>query len=380
MSDFFKAAREIAATAGHPLVNTGHLLVAIVRDGCLDILQQVNCWASLAALYEILPPEPLDEKFAVGTAKYASPNFLTLEFNHAIGKFYTANELLLALLSMHESTMARAILRRLNVDQDKMAEDLREKIAGPLTAATWIDTALTSAHPPLPHPDAVQEAAQRLRQLSHELPGLRYSAAIRLIHTGGLVGVSDEAYLEAVCEEGQKEAKGLNELADKLHKIPAALSWLNETIGGGNFVVTASSVDRSVFGYGNTRIEVKVDGVVPSIVAPCKSLGLDSPEPSSEESIDKARFEMLQTGGKIGERLLDPNKTYSDEEANQMLVDTGMFAQVKDEEVLFAWSDGDSEGANSCPNGHHKLEGECHYDYCSCCCTRCKAQCEKYGR
>lgn len=32
-----------------------------------------------------------------------------------------------------------------------------------------------------------------------------------------------------------------------------------------------------------------------------------------------------------------------------------------------------------CPQGHHKLEGECKFDYCRCSCVRCKIQCERNG-
>lgn len=42
--------------------------------------------------------------------------------------------------------------------------------------------------------------------------------------------------------------------------------------------------------------------------------------------------------------------------------------------------EGYGRDADVCPSGHHKLDGDCMYDYCRCTCERCKEQCEKYGR
>lgn len=34
---------------------------------------------------------------------------------------------------------------------------------------------------------------------------------------------------------------------------------------------------------------------------------------------------------------------------------------------------------NSCPQGHHTLDGECRYWFCSCRCNRCRKQCDEGG-
>ena len=194
---------------------------------------------------------------------------------------------------------------------------------------------------PLPNPDTIRQAAALLGSLANELPTLRYRNALHVVRGMTLTEADEEKYLKLSQEGAVKEAEHVKKVSEAL-------------LGA-------------------------LDGTVELFARHAAKQPKEQPEP--------VKFEPLCLGSATSnfiEAMTGMEKFKRDYKGCKPLswIDetiTGDCTPPPAGTGKLAADLGGSDPIEECPLGHHKLEGDCRYWYCSCQCTQCVKQCEECG-
>ena len=335
--DIFRYARYAARRSGHEMAGSGHLLLAISKElnreerVCLGD-DRFDYPKLLAALYEILPPS---EILSSTTKVLISPCFMQVE--KAAQRYEDFDRLTDSLIWMlsSESSTAGAMLYKLGIDKTTFLRNVhrlqneREKARSPMEHKTT-DREIEDTDCMKSDADVLKHAAALLRYLSADIPNLRHHKAVRFLQTHylGMSGKDEEKFLDLTRNGAKKEAAQLAKIAKALDTMVAKMAitvasqWLPEA------ALECIGVSEEVFS------------------------GTTEPAPvdrNAQERV-KAWWDLTPEDTKVCSTTPSIDISVCNDNENKV---------------------------EECPRGHHKLEGDCRYEYCSCYCTRCKEQCER---
>lgn len=190
--------------------------------------------------------------------------------------------------------------------------------------------------------DVIKDAAATLRLLSFEIVNLRVMAATNhAVFTGEQAKERKQEFIQATKAAAENECRRLMKLADQLDG--KAWDYLPSWILG------AFGVSKEV-SSGPANV---------------------NPDTEAKEIIDTLNNGAIHAYPAEGEKALN------DTRKNQL---DDLCARMERAVDALSRQHKDVESDACCPQGHHKLEGDCKYDYCRCPCPCCTEQCQKHGR
>lgn len=249
-------------------------------------------------------------------------------------------------------------------------------------------------------------ASDLLRSLARQLPDLRRLESIKTIQSksfGGLTEEVEKEYLELRETCAKKEADHIRSVADSLDGgkdfFPCDFAVISPSAADFIYAEASKKMSEEILGlFGIPRycltapasenlsmqkepteleVDVKKDEKGLSINDIRREFGLVELRDEGYNKIitDKGRIGIEREVAEYEKNLLTPENVYhpSKHEENLFTSITDNLSKAVDE----SW---EKVPIEECPQGHHKLDGDCMYDFCRCTCPRCAAQCEKHGR
>lgn len=227
------------------------------------------------------------------------------------------------------------------------------------------------------HSDLLHHAATFLRYIAEELPGLRHLAAIKALQSDvkGLSEESERLILENKRREAEREAEILVQIAGLLEGVTSSCDSLHYGVDPAGEKGSTEVIQRCINEYGRfvpSFGEYKISVPIEAENAPQQ--GAASVNCQRFERFNDIGYRFDENGYWFEENPLDCRRIL--EELRHSTAEN--IACASSEEDVS--EDVDTELEDVCPQGHHKLDGDCDYLYCRCFCERCKEQCEKRGR